>query len=94
MTKIEAAIERMTAAITALEGEIEAAAAKMTAAVDTVDAEVAEIPELMSERDQLADEVKALRERAEEDARLRAEAAVAVREALDDLRGVVQHGAA
>ena len=47
----------------------------------------------MSERDQLADEVKALRERAEEDARLRAEAAVAVREALDDLRGVVQREA-
>lgn len=44
---------------------------------------------LRAERDRLAGEVRALRGRAAEDARLRAEAARAVREALHDLRGAV-----
>ncbi|MEO1491872.1 MAG: hypothetical protein AAFV19_06940 [Pseudomonadota bacterium] len=50
---------------------------------------VAEVPAILAERDELADEVRVLRERAEQDAILRAEAAEAVRQALTDLRGAV-----
>lgn len=46
---------------------------------------------LADERDRLAEEVRRLRARASEDARLRAEAAAAVREALHDLRGAIGH---
>ena len=42
-----------------------------------------------AERDRLAEEVGRLRARAAEDARLRAEAAAAVRDALHDLRGAI-----
>lgn len=45
--------------------------------------------ELEADRERLAEEVGHLRARAEEDARLRAEAADAVRDALHDLRGAI-----
>lgn len=48
--------------------------------------------QLARERDALAAEVKRLREKSEEDAALRAEAAAAVREALGDLRSLVSEG--
>jgi hypothetical protein len=49
--------------------------------------------DLHAERDRLAEEVSRLRARAAEDARLRAEAAAAVRDALTDLRGAIGQGA-
>ena len=85
MSELDKAMERMAAAVSALEAEIKAGAPKGE--------DRAVPPELLSERDQLAHEVRSLRERAKEDAKLRAEAAVAVREALNDLRGVVNPGA-
>lgn len=52
------------------------------------------MPAIVAERDELADEVRTLRQRAEQDAVLRAEAAEAVRQALTDLRGAVGKEAA
>lgn len=88
MSTLEDAIARLGNAITDLEDAFEALEAR-----EANGEEIAIAPELRDERDKLADEVHALRARAAEDAELRAEAAVAVREALNDLRGVVQHGA-
>lgn len=49
-----------------------------------------EVSDLRAERDRLAAEVAELRKTHEEDARLRAEAAEAVKSALSDLRGLVR----
>ena len=89
MGRLEEALKRLGNAVQDLETAIEAAEPVER------DPEVSstELPVLLSERDELAEEVKALRARAAEDAELRAEAALAVREALNDLRGVVQSGA-
>lgn len=88
MSRLEEALQRLDTAVADLEGALLAAGAGAVAA------EVGpELPELRSERDKLADEVQALRARAAEDAELRAEAALAVREALNDLRGAVRQGA-
>ena len=88
MSRIDEAIARMDAAVSELDAGIEHALAGEAGQGASTD-----VPELKSERDLLAEEVKSLRERAEDDARLRAEAATAVRQALNDLRGVVQQGA-
>ena len=89
MGRLEEALARLGNAVENLAAAIDAAeVADQTSAVTS-----SELPVLLSERDELAEEVKALRARAAEDAELRAEAALAVREALNDLRGVVQGGA-
>ena len=75
MSGIEAALVRLTGALDQLEEAVEVAAAAG--------------PADATEALRLQDEVQMLRSRAEEDARLRAEAAGAVREALRDLRGAM-----
>lgn len=90
MGRLEEALTRLGNAVQDLETAIEAAeSADRDPGVTST-----ELPVLLTERDELAEEVQALRARAAEDAELRAEAALAVREALNDLRGVVQGGAA
>jgi len=85
MSNINTALTRITDALDRLETAIET-----RSVVDTVWGDVEEAtPELRVANDQLQDEVKALRARAAEDAKLRAEAADAVREALSDLRGAM-----
>ena len=77
--------------------ELESALRRLDGAVARLEATVGErgmpappeLAELGAERDRLAEEVGRLRDRAAEDARLRAEAARAVRSALHDLRGAV-----
>lgn len=82
ITRLAESVDHLEQAITKLEegqeiwGEV------------TVDGED-QVPAVVAERDELADEVRVLRERAEQDAVLRAEAANAVRQALTDLRGAV-----
>lgn len=88
MGRLEEALTRLGNAVEDLEVAVES-----VEAADGNSPSSSELPVLMTERDELADEVKALRARAAEDAELRAEAALAVREALNDLRGVVQGGA-
>ncbi|MEM7210642.1 MAG: hypothetical protein AAF479_01935 [Pseudomonadota bacterium] len=87
MSRLDEALLRLDIAIADLEGALADAGP-----TEIVDEATEVLPELRSERDQLADEVRALRARAAEDAELRAEAAVAVREALNDLRGAVRQG--
>ena len=89
MGRLEEALTRLGNAVE----DLEVAVDSVEAADGNSAASSSELPVLMTERDELADEVKALRARAAEDAELRAEAALAVREALNDLRGVVQGGA-
>ena len=78
---------------------MDAALAKLEAAFDGTEPpaiwgdETPEVPDLRVERDEMAEEIRALRARADEDAKLREEAAIAVREALRDLRGAVGEGA-
>lgn len=85
MSNINTALTRISGALDRLETAIET-----RSVVDTVWGDVEEeAPELRVANDQLQDEVKALRARAAEDAKLRAEAADAVREALSDLRGAM-----
>ncbi len=78
MSKINAALERLNTSM-----------ARLEAAYDAADAAV-EPPEA---GDDLHQEIQRLRSRRDEDAKLRAEAAGAVREALQDLRGAVTRGA-
>lgn len=85
MSNLDNALTRIGAALDRLETAIET-----RSVVDTVWGDVDEkAPDLRVANDQLQDEVKALRARAAEDAKLRAEAADAVREALSDLRGAM-----
>ncbi|MEM6624786.1 MAG: hypothetical protein AAF674_21420 [Pseudomonadota bacterium] len=86
MSKLDRALSRMDAAIGQLEAAIDARPGSSEVEVSE------ELPVLQAERDQLEGEVEALRARAKEDARLRSEAAAAVREALRDLRGAVGKG--
>lgn len=79
MSQLDEAMQRLDRALTRLETAIEARVA----------ASGPDIADLEAERDQLWQEVQELRARSSEDARLRAEAAAAVREALHDLRGAV-----
>ena len=78
MTKIENALGRLNKAMDRLEEAWEAVEQAGSADADT---------------ERLQEEIQTLRARADEDARLRAEAAGAVREALRDLRGAVARGA-
>lgn len=76
-------------ALAELEAALDRAAAANAEKQNGRQALTAELEELRAERDRLQDEVEALRSASEEDARLRAEAADAVRNALSDLRGIV-----
>ena len=82
MPDIETALARLEAAL-------ERAATVSDGHRGRADELAAELRELRAERDRLREEVEALRAAAEEDARLRAEAADAVRSALSDLRGLM-----
>ena len=75
LARLEAALERATSASATHRGRADALAG--------------ELEEARAERDRLREEVEALRTASEEDARLRAEAADAVRSALSDLRGLM-----
>ena len=88
MSKLDEAMARMSAALDRLETAVEAE----LKANEIWGEETPDIPALRAQRDDLADEVEALRARAAEDAKLRAEAARAVRDALQDLRGAVGEG--
>ncbi|HUF56602.1 MAG TPA: hypothetical protein VMM55_08605 [Thermohalobaculum sp.] len=76
-------------ALAELEAALDRAAAASAETQNGRQALTAELEELRAERDRLRDEVETLRSASEEDARLRAEAADAVRNALSDLRGIV-----
>lgn len=84
MKTVDDAIDRMDAALARLEAVFDAVEPPAIWGHETP-----EIPELKRERDQMADEIRNLRARADADAKLRQEAAVAVRQALRDLRGAV-----
>ena len=86
MGQIDEALRRLESAFARLETSITDAAGSGAATGNGPDADA-----LAAERDRLAEEVRSLRARAAEDARLRADAARAVREALQDLRGAVGH---
>lgn len=87
-SKLEASFARLDAAMSRLETAI----AENLEPGEIVGDVTPEIPVLRAERDELASEIKLLRDRAAKDAELRAEAATAVREALADLRGAVGEG--
>lgn len=84
MKTLDDAINRMDAALMRLEAALDAAEPPARWGEDAP-----EIPELKRERDQMADEIRELRARADADAKLREEAATAVRDALRDLRGAM-----
>ncbi len=77
MSKIEEALARLNNAMDTLEGAFEAAG---------------ESPPVEGDAGNLHEEIRVLRARAQEDAKLRSEAAGAVREALRDLRGAMTRG--
>ena len=79
-------------ALAELEAALDRAAAASAEKLNGAEALAAELEEIRAERDRLQAEVEALRTASEEDARLRAEAADAVRNALSDLRGIVHEG--
>ena len=79
-------------ALAELEAALDRAAAASAEKLNGAEALEAELEEVRAERDRLQAEVEALRSASEEDARLRAEAADAVRNALSDLRGIVHEG--
>ena len=83
MSELERALWRLDGAVARLEAAIDAGA------MPAAGAAAEELAALGAGRDRRADAVERLRARAAEDARLRAEAARAVRSALDDLRGAV-----
>ena len=85
MEKIDSAITRIGSALDRLEKVIDDRMATETLWGDSTE----DVPELRVANDTLETEVRELRARAAEDAKLRAEAAEAVREALSDLRGAV-----
>lgn len=85
MDELETALNRLDGAV----GRLEQALANPPPVTDMVGDISSDLPVLQAERDQLAQEVQTLRERATRDAELRSQAATAVREALRDLRGAV-----
>jgi Domain of unknown function (DUF4164) len=85
MSQLERALRRLDDAVTRLEATVGEGMPATTAE---------EVAALNAERHRLAEEVGWLHARAADNARLRAEAARAVRSALHDLRGAVGPGAA
>jgi hypothetical protein len=85
MSELDKALDRLGQAVSGLI----AASEQGQAAQGSDEAVTALIAELTSERDRLQAEVDKLRGLREDDARLRAEAANAVKVALNDLRGLV-----
>lgn len=81
MSELDKALDRLGSAVAQL---IEGAGRKQNDSEAT-----GQIAELKAERDKLQAEVKSLLAQRKEDARLRSEAAEAVRDALSDLRGLV-----
>lgn len=81
MTELDSVLDRLTDAVDHL-----IASSRKPGRDREADARIAR---LIAERDQLRAEVEELRAQHDEDARLRAEAAEAVRAALTDLRSVV-----
>ena len=81
MSELDKALDRLSDAVARL-GEA-GTASKANAKAE------ARIAELTAERDRLEAQLSDLRAQREDDARLRAEAAGAVRDALRDLRGLV-----
>jgi chromosome segregation ATPase len=82
MSQIDKALDRLTEAVNGL----------IDRSQDAEDAAIGaeeQIADLTAERDRLRSEIAKLRTQHEEDARLRAEAAEAVKDALKDLRGLV-----
>ena len=77
-------------ALSRLETALESVSDLLTGAREGAGQADIEVADLRAERDRLADEVSNLRKAHEEDARLRAEAAEAVKSALADLRGLVR----
>ncbi len=90
MDQLDNALARLGGAIEQLEKAVD----DQDVGEDIWGEESAEVPAIVAERDDLANEVRVLRDRAEQDAALRAEAATAVRQALNDLRGAVGRGVA
>jgi hypothetical protein len=88
MSQLERALRRLDGAVTRLEATMGDGAGAAAGAA------AGEVAALGAERDRLAEEVERLRAQAAEDARLRVEAARAVRSALHDLRGAVGQGEA
>lgn len=86
MSEIDKALDRLSAAVTQL---VETSPSTPGNGADAVAQGEAEVAALTAERDRLLAEIEALRSQHEEDARLRAEAADAVRDALSDLHGLV-----
>lgn len=89
MSQLEMALRRLQGAVARLEGALGDAAMPDAGARDAAASQAAALGD---ERDRLAEEVERLRDRASEDARLRAEAATTVRSVLHDLRGAVGGG--
>lgn len=85
MSELDKALDRLGQAVSGLI----AASDQGRAAKGAEEAVTARIAELTSERDRLQAEVDELRGLRKDDARLRAEAADAVKVALKDLRGLV-----
>lgn len=85
MAKIEEALARLEAALGAAE---DAARQRQAPAAGAPDG--SEVAGLLEERERLFARIALLEEQAEEDARLRAEAAEAVKAALGDLRAVAR----
>ena len=82
MSRIEQALDRLDAALDALEGRL--------SRVGT--SEESRDNRLQAERDALLSKVRKLEAQSEEDAQLRGEAAQAVRAALSDLRAMAAQG--
>lgn len=85
--KLDEALARMDAALAKLEEAFDSAEPPAIWGDETPNA-----PALHADAGRMAEEIKALRARAHEDAKLREEAALAVRQALRDLRGAVGEG--
>ena len=92
MGQLETALRRLEGAVTRLETAVGDRMMPALASDEAAAEVAAEVEALAAERDRLAEEIGLLNARAAEDARLRAEAARAVRSALHDLRGAVGQG--
>lgn len=86
MSQLDDALLRLDGAVTHLESALANGAPAAAPDADLV-------ADLGAERDRLLAEVRHLRERADDATRLRAEAAAAVRDALQDLRGAINQEA-